>query len=205
MAINRKFFYDFCRLNLFDGRLSRPQVEGLELILNIWEPHHSALDDRWLAYILGTAHHETGRTMQPVRETFANTDEQAIRTLERAWKMGRLPWVSEPYWIRDADGKCWIGRGFVQLTHKTNYAKMSHRLKIDLITNPDVAMQPQIAANILVRGMIEGAFTGRNLGRYFAPQKDDWRNARRIVNGLDKAELVASYARKYYSALSYTI
>jgi hypothetical protein len=76
MPINRQFFFDQTRITLFDGSLKAPQVEGLTAIPDKWEAESPNDDDRWLAYMLGTAHHETGRTMQPVRETFASSDAQ---------------------------------------------------------------------------------------------------------------------------------
>ncbi|RWM11234.1 MAG: hypothetical protein E5X53_17305 [Mesorhizobium sp.] len=205
MPINRNFLFDYARLNLFDGRMTQSQVNGIIAILNNWEPALSTLDDRWLAYMLATAHHETGRTMQPVRETFAATDQRAIAILERAWAAKRLHWVTNPYWRPDSEGKSWLGRGLVQLTHKANYERIGRLLKVDLVANPDLAMQPLVAANIMVRGMIDGIFTRYRLSQFFDGQKADWRNARRIINGTERADLVASYAKKYYAALSYTV
>ncbi|MGQ3290811.1 MAG: glycoside hydrolase family 19 protein, partial [Shinella sp.] len=162
-------------------------------------------DDRWLAYMLGTAHHETGRTMQAVRETFASTDDKAIAILDRAFNAGRLPWVSTPYWHKDSRGRSWLGRGLVQLTHKSNYEKMSTELGIDLVADPTLAMDLQTAVKIMLKGMRKGSFTGKKLGDFFSPTKEEWRNARKIINGLERADLVASYAKSYYGAISYTI
>ena len=53
-------------------------------------------------------------------------------------------------------------------------------------------------------GMILGTFTGKKLGDYFKGVKQDWEGARRIINGTDKKALIASYAQKYYAAISYT-
>lgn len=162
-------------------------------------------DDRWLAYILATAHHETGRTMQPVRETFAKTDDEAIKILDRALAKGKLPWVKiPPYWRRDTQGKTWLGRGLVQLTHKANYQKMSGFTGIDLVANPDLAMDLRTSVNILFHGMINGSFTGRKLADYFVGTRQEWPGARRIINGEDKKQLVASYGTGYYAAISYT-
>ncbi|MGK9165989.1 hypothetical protein KXR53_06815 [Inquilinus limosus] len=204
MAINRRFFFDSARLTLFDGRLSPSQVAGLTTILDEWENGMAREDDRWLAYMLGTTHHETGRTMQPVRETFAATDDQAIAKLERAWAAGRLPWVSRPYWRRDANGKTWLGRGYVQLTHKSNYEAVKQLTGIDVVANPDLVMRVDIATKVLFKGMANGLFTGKKLSDYFNPSKEDWTSARRIINGTERAELVASYAKKYYGSISYT-
>ena len=205
MAINRKFFFDNTRLNLFDGEMKASQVAGLTAILDKWEKEMASADDRWLAYMLATVHHETGRTMQPIRETFASTDDQAISRLENAYKKGRLPWVSKPYWRKDADGKCWLGRGYVQLTHRDNYVKMKAITGEDLVAHPDSAMKVPVALKILFRGMVEGSFSaGNKLSKYFKGNTQDWRNARKIINGLDKADLVASYGKKYYASISYT-
>ena len=67
-AINRKFFYDYARQHLFGGQLRQSQVDGMNAFLDRWEAHHAQDDHRWLAYILGTTHHETDRTMQPIEE-----------------------------------------------------------------------------------------------------------------------------------------
>ena len=53
-----------------------------------------------LAYCLATCYHETGYRMQPVRETHATSDQQAINRLEHAWKSGRLSWVKKPVLAR---------------------------------------------------------------------------------------------------------
>ena len=142
-------FYVDVRKNLFSGSLTQKQLDGLNLLLGatkgIFKQHR--------AYILATAYHETGYTMQPVRETKALTDGKAIAILDSAFKKGQLPWVRFPYWRLDNEGKSWLGRGYVQLTHKANYIKASKELDIDLLSNPDKAMEPATAAKIIVRGI----------------------------------------------------
>lgn len=205
MGINRKFFFDTVRLTLFDGKLSVAQVGGLKAMLDKWEAESPGADDRWLAYMFGTAHHETGRTMQPVRETFASSDDQAIARLNAAFAKGVLTWVAKPYWQKDADGKSWLGRGYVQITHKANYLKLKGVTGIDLVGSPTKAMEVPVALDIMFKGMAKGSFTGKKLGDHFSGGKEDWRSARRIINGLERADLVASYAKKYYAAISYTV
>jgi len=58
---------------------------------------------------------------------------------------------------------------------------------IDLVNNPDLALTPEISAQNLVYGMLNGSFTKASLGRYINSSKVDFINARRVVNGLDKA------------------
>lgn len=150
-----------------------------------------------LAYILATAYHETAHTMKPVRETLASDDDRAIRILDRSWARGRMPWVKTAYWRKDTNGKSWLGRGYVQLTWKDNYRNAGKKLGLDLLTDPNVVMKPEIAVKILVVGSMEGWFTGKKISDYITLQKSDFRNARKVINGLDKASVIARIAREY--------
>lgn len=200
MPIARKTFFAGVRAAVFGGRLTGDQVSGMEAILDRFERRGWG-DPRCLAYMLATAHHETAARMQPVRETLALSDDEAIAILERAWRGGRLPWVATPYWRRDADGKSWLGRGLVQLTHKANYAAMSRMTGVDLLADPDLALRPDVAVSIMLAGMAEGTFTGHRLKDYFDGQKADWIGARRIINGLERAAKVATTARLFDAAI----
>lgn len=201
--INRRFFFDRVRLSLFDGTLKARQITGLTAILDMFEPAHAANDDRWLAYMLATAHHETDRTMRPIDEYGSDA------YFERRY--GPPPAGQNPTLARrlgnteQGDGARYHGRGFVQLTGRENYRTMGGRLTIDLEANPDRAKEPAVAASIMWIGMTEGLFTGRKLADYFATSREDWRGARRIINGVDKADLIANVAQRYYGAISHTI
>lgn len=175
MPIARDQFFIAARRTLFTGRLTVPQVEGLTLLLARWERDHAASDPRWLAYILATVHHETDRTMQPIAE------------------YGRGQ--GKKYGLR------YYGRGYCQLTWDFNYRWFGERLRLDLLGQPDLALQPEIAADILFIGMVEGRYTGRALRHYIAGPRCDFVQARRIVNGMDKAALIADYARRYHDAI----
>lgn len=201
MALNRTIFFDHVRKALFRGRMSRPQVEGIEAILDGWRARVPCGRSDALAYVLATAFHETAATMQPVRETLASTDATAIARLERAFAGGRLEAVKTPYWRLDEDGKTWLGRGLVQLTHRRNYEAMSALTGIDLVADPGRAMQMDVAVAILIEGMRRGSFTGKRLDDYFGLRRTDWAGARRIINGTDLAELVATYGRTFAEAL----
>jgi len=109
-----------------------------------------------------------------------------------------LTWVARPYWRFDHGGRSWAGRGYVQLTHRENYERASVNLGVDLLADPNLAMQPSIAAQILVRGCTEGWFTGRKLSDYLP---GDYLGARRVVNGTDRAAQIARYARNFEAAL----
>lgn len=175
---------------MFGGSLTQSQVDGFNIIFEAWDKVGNG-NIRHLAYILATAYHETARTMQPVRETLAKTDAKAKEILTKAWRAGKLPWVKTNYWSNG-----WFGRGFVQLTHRENYVKAGEKLGIDLVSDPSKAMIPEVSALILVRGMQEGWFTGKKLS-----DAGDFLEARRVVNGTDKAGQIATYANSFLSAL----
>lgn len=191
--MNREAFFSAAR-HIFGGRLKEDQMRGMEIILTASD----GLPVSHRAYLLATAKHETAQTMQPVREALAKSDDGAVMALEKAWKAGRLPWVRVPYWRKDADGKAWFGRGFVQLTHKENYQTASKKLGIDLVADPSIALSPMIAARILVQGSSDGWFTGKKLSDYLP---GDYVNARRIINGTDKAKEIAAIAEAFERAL----
>lgn len=192
--MNRSAFYESAR-PLFGGKMTQAQVDGCEVLLAACH----GLPVSWAAYLLATALHETASTMQPVRETLAGTDEKAVNRLESAWKAGKLKWVRTPYWRFDATGKTWLGRGYVQLTHRDNYAKATELVGVDLVEDPSLAMQPSIAAKVLVEGSVRGIFTGKRLADYLP---GDYSGARRIINGTDRAALIAGYARQFEAALT---
>jgi len=201
MGIDRRAFFDGVRGALYGGRLSRAQVAGMTALLDRFERGGETKDRRFLAYMLATAHHETGGRMRPVRETFAATDAIAIARLDAAFAAGRLPQVSAPYWRRDETGRSWLGRGLVQITHRRNYEKLAALTGLDLLARPELAMETGAAVETLFVGMLAGAFTGRRLGDHFFAGEADWVGARRIVNGLDRTELVAGYGRAFFAAL----
>ena len=195
MTINRTTFFAYVRKAPFGGRLSTAQVQGVEALLDACATY-GVIDLRWIAYILATAFHETGGTMQPVREAFGKSDADTIARLDKAWAAGKMKQVSKPYW---RDG--WFGRGFVQITFLANYVKMGARLGLDLVKSPSLMLEIVPAAKACVVGMYEGMFTGKKLADYFSQFVNDAIEARRIVNGKDKAKLIAGYHRNFLDAL----
>jgi putative chitinase len=195
--INRQNFFGEVRRKLFNGRLGSRQTEGMTAILNRFEAGPEPLDRRHLAYALATTHHETARSFQPIRERggaayLRNNYDITGNRPQLARANGNL----EP-----GDGIRYSGRGFVQLTWKNNYRFAGEKLGIDLVARPDRALELPIATEILVRGMREGWFTGKTLSDYFNASDTDWIDARRIINGVDMARTIASYARIYFDAL----
>lgn len=188
-----KEFYDDIR-PLFGGHLSQNQVGGIEAILKALEDA-GITDNRKEAYILATIFHECAKTMQPIAEFGKGAGHDYGKKL----KMGDGPGRRIPY---DTPDELYYGRGYVQLTWFENYQNMGKLLHIDLLNNPDLALQPAVAAAILTKGMTNGLFTGKSLGDFFNDTHTDWINARKIINGLDHAETIAGYAKVFYKALN---
>lgn len=134
------------------------------------------------AYVLATADHETNKTFLPVREAYW------VKNAEQ-WRKRNLRYYP------------WYGRGFVQLTWEANYLKAGKKIGVDLIKDPDAAMQPDHAAKILVLGMVEGWFTGKKLSDYITLNTSEFVSARRIINGTDKDDEIAALALKYDAEL----
>lgn len=201
MTFDDQRFFKAVRRDPFPGRLTAGQVSGMAALAAGWRALGDADDPRRLAYCLATAFHETGGRMQPVRETFAQSDAAAIARLDRAFAAGLLPQVRRPYWRLDAEGKSWFGRGLVQITHRRNYEKLAEATGVDLVGEPGRAMELDVAVRILVIGMRDGLFSGVKLADAFDGRRADWLGARRTVNGRDRAALVAGYGRAFLAAL----
>ena len=205
--MDRKIFYDNVRNAPFPNTLTQPQVDGMNVILDEWD-RRGLTEPSWLAYMLATAFHETAHWMQPVIETRRASEptnpsvDTAIARLDNAFNSGKLKWVKTPYWRKDADGMSWLGRGFVQLTFKTNYQNAEAKTGIPCTTQPELMLQAAPAATVMFGGMIGGWFTGKKLSDYLGNGKVDFVNARRIINGLDRADDIAGYANSFLTAVN---
>lgn len=180
MNINREKFFEGYREAF--GSLNQNQVSGLEFLIDKLENDTFSL--KQTAYILATIHHETGvrrngelQTFQPIKELRERSTSPRRRNQDRYWLTG------------------YYGRGLVQITWDYNYKKFG------IADEPDKALEPETAYEITSRGMREGLFTGKKLAD-FINGKADYRNARKIINGLDKADEIADKARKWEAILT---
>jgi predicted chitinase len=134
--------------------------------------------DTQIAYILATAEHESNFT--PLREQVTVAREPQRR------RLGYYPYY---------------GRGFVQLTHEGNYANYGRRLVVDMVSDPDLALQANIALFVLVHGVINGSF-GTALTHFVNAQQTDFVHARQSVNGMDRSQHIADLAQNWLRVLT---
>lgn len=221
-----KGFFDEVRVSLFGGKLDDTQVMAMTAIIDAWGqlapatmPVDAALDG--LAYALATAFHETGGSLAPVSENLRYTSAVRIRTV---WpsrfknEAAAAPFVNQPEKLanrvyggrlgngNEASGDGWRyrGRGLSQATGRAMYALFGKLLGLDLISQPELALQLSVSAKILVSGLVRGLFTGKKLADFFTHEHLDPVGARACVNADVSANgaRVASYWRHFRAALT---
>lgn len=174
-------FFDTVRAKF--GKLNTSQVDGINVLLDATR----ALTVRHRAYVLATAWHETARTMQPIYE---RGPKSYFSKYDGRQSLGNT--------LR-GDGYRFRGRGYVQITGRRNYAKAGLLCGVDMVANPDLALNQAHAAKIIVHGMTNGWFTGKELSDYTT-----FKEMRRTVNGTDKADMIAGYATTFLAAIATT-
>jgi hypothetical protein len=166
---------NFDKIRPLFGTFKQSQVDGINTIIEEFNKHHT--DKRWLAYILATVFHETGKRMQPVKELGGET------------------------YLKSKTYYPYYGRDLVQTTWITNYQKVKNVTGIDVVNNPQLIGQMPLSATVAVLFMTKGWYTGKKLSNYFNETISDPINARRIINGKDKAELIAGYYNQFFAAI----
>lgn len=177
MLVDKQHFID----NYSAGKLNDVAANTIGHIIDFYNEDDGFTCARQLAYILATAYHESAHTWNP-----------SIREYGKG--AGRK--YSVP-----VNGQVYYGRGLCQLTWHFNYKKFSELLGIDLVNVPELALSSEYSVKILMIGMRDGIFTGKKLTDYFDEVKTDWVNARKIVNGNDKADMIAGYAKAFNNNL----
>jgi hypothetical protein len=182
-----KAFFDRIRSQFANGTISAAQLAGIQCKLDAFGAAGCPI--AYVAYGLATSFWETAQTMRPVRE------------------MGRGK--GKAYGVPGRHGgQIAYGRGDVQLTWADNYAKADVELGLmgALIGNYDLALDPAVSARIMVEGMLEGWFTGKRLASYLPASGPatlaEFTQARRIINGTDRAAQISAIAAVFQDGLS---
>lgn len=188
-SLNKCYIHHMLLDNIFTEGMTQGTIEGIDAILDEWaKTKHT--DMRWLAYILATTYHETAKTMRPIEEYGKGKNR----------KYGKKTKYDGTMYVHP--DKIYYGRGHAMLTWYENYEKFGKLLHLPLLYNPELLLEPKISAKVLIKGMCEGLFTGVGLSRYFNITTNDPINARRVVNVLDKAELIAGHYDKFLYCLT---
>ncbi len=103
---------------------------------------------------------------------FAPIDEYGGESYYRRMYEGRADLGN----TRPGDGVRFHGRGFIQLTGRANYRGYGRRLGVPLERQPDLALDPAVAARILAAYM-------RDHNVAVLARRGDWQGVRRAVNG----------------------
>ena len=193
--MDKKAFYDSLRPHI---NLTTENVMGIEKIIDYAAGQKTRTND--VAYILATAWWETAQTVQPIHE---RGPRSYFKKYEPGTRIGKRLGNK-----RRGDGYKYRGRGLVQLTGLDNYKRASKKIGADLVGNPDAALDWDNALAITFIGMNEGWFTSRDLDDYIddidESDEEDLRefiNARRIINGTDKARIIGNLAIRFERAL----
>lgn len=146
-------------------------------------------DRNQISYIIATVQHETAGKFQPIDE------------------IGGLKYLSRYEGRKDlgnnksGDGVKFAGRGYVQITGRINYTKYAKLTGLDLVNHPELVKEPSTAAFILVHGFKTGTFTGKKISDYINSKACNFYSCRRCINGVDQAQLIASYAENWLTKL----
>lgn len=204
LNMNRAYFFQRVRGTIFSGRLSVMQVDGMERILDYRDQHAPDFDDDALAYVLATVKHETDHTMQPVLEKggkarfFRLYDINGSRP-SKARELGNL---------QPGDGAKFPGMGLVQSTGRANARRARQIVRrllgedVDFERTPKLLMKWEYALPVMFEGFRIGAWTGHKITTYIGNGRRDYRGARRIVNGTDRAGAIAAMAQAFLDALT---
>lgn len=203
--MNDAKFFQEVKKTIFKGKLEQSVVDGLNGIM-LASKDLGVTDLRHQAYAMATPMIETGGSYEPIVENLNYSSSRIIAvwprvTIVKAKTLEHNPGKLANYIYANrngngpeesGDGWKYRGRGEVQITGKGNYAKFG----LDLVENPNLALELNRACHIMVLGMRDGLFTGVKFTKY-----SDFVNMRRMVNGIDRAHDIASYAERFWTAL----
>lgn len=195
-------FWDVLRrTNILGPVLTKEEVSGTEYTL-------AAMAGRfplsWATYTLATEYHETAATMAPILERGGASYFRRMYDIQgdrpaKARELGNLA---------PGDGAKYAGRGEIQTTGKNNYIRAQKELAkvgiiVDLVNHPEHILRQDASTMAMILGMRDGWYTGKALRDYIPAKatRQHYINARRIVNGTDRAADIADIALVFQRAL----
>jgi hypothetical protein len=127
--------------------------------------------------VIGTIAVETASTFRPIHEFGTERD-----------------------WAHYEGGPAFAGRGYIQITHLSGYRDAGDALGVNLVGNPDLALDPKISADILAWYWATRGVPSKDRTRWWSLpdlcRDQDWEWVRRVVqggtNGLDRLIAIAT-------------
>ena len=204
-------------INLYEKQykaLSANDKAGMKYILDTVKTDADVTRITELAYMLATTKHETAHTFRAIGEYGKGSGRSygAEISVSPTNAAKKTTIYKNKYY----------GRGYVQLTWGYNYQRVDEKLghgtypnknktaaadynkgftisdaTKSIYLNPAKALEKENAYVAMVYGMQKGIFTGRKVSRYVNAVKTDYYNARRVINGTDKAAKIAAYAEDF--------
>lgn len=187
--INEQHFFEQLRQTKFITKLTQKQVDGFKCTIDTFDQLYPMENIKKLAYILATFWHETAFRMEAIEEYGKG---RGLRYGKKV-KLNGKPYTDT--------NNIFYGRGFIQTTWYDNYLAMGKRVGVDLIKHPEKLLEMELSAKVSIIGIMEGLYTGKGLDRYFSETVTDPLNARKCVNGLDKAKEIEKYYNKFLKCL----
>ena len=184
--MDMKAFFDKARAALYNGELAQSQVTGIEAVIAACVLNRATLEEA--AYCLATAYWETGGDFEPVEE---NLNYTSVKRLRQVWPSrfksdaAAKPYVKNPQGLAEkvyggradlgntepGDGWRYRGRNLPQLTGRGRYRVFGYD------GNPDAFMDLDAGAGALVKGLLQGLFTGASIRDF-----DNYRDMRAAIN-----------------------
>ena len=182
--------------------LTQSQVDGINKI--VYEiDQYGGFSYPQAAYILATIWHETDKTLHPIEEygkgkgrpygTWYKNSKGELYSFKNYKKNTVYLYKDFPF--------LYYGRGHSQNTWWDNYEKLSRVFGVDFLRNPQLLLQDGYSIKATLYALRVGLYTGAKLDTYINSSKKDYVNARRTVNGTDKAEKIAKEAEVFERAL----
>lgn len=114
-----------------------------------------------MAGALATIRIEVGRAYKPIMEYASG------QAYEGRADLGNT---------QPGDGVRYKGRGYIQLTGRSNYASYGQKLGLDLVNNPDLALDVDVSAKVLAHYFKDRKVIEACLNK-------EWNRVRMLVNG----------------------